>query len=112
MYRLAEELADSVWNIVARWPRFARDTLGKQLVRSSDSIGANIAEGCGRGSYLDNRRFVYIARGSLYESKHLLRLAFRRSLLAPGDVEKLVPILENLSPMLNAYLHSIGARDT
>jgi four helix bundle protein len=80
----------------------------KQLVRAGDSIGANIAEGMGRGSFLDNRRFVRMARGSLNETKHWLRRAHKRSLLTPFQTEGLKPIVEELAPMLNAYLNSIG----
>lgn len=62
VYQLSEQLADEIWKIVLGWNNFARDTIGKQMVRAVDSIGANIAEGAGRGSYQDNRRFVKIAR--------------------------------------------------
>ncbi len=76
VYELAELLADEIWRIVRKWDTFARDTVGKQIVRSADSIGANIAEGTGRGTYQDNRRFVRTARGSLYETRHWLRRAY------------------------------------
>jgi four helix bundle protein len=108
VYRLAEELADLVWNIVGKWSNFARDTVGKQIVRSADSVGANIAEGIGRGSYQQNRHFIKIARGSLYETRHWLRRAYRRRLLSAEEINKTKPIIENLCPMLNSYLKSIG----
>lgn len=108
VYQLAERLADEVWRIVCGWHPLARDTIGKQVIRSADSIGANIAEGSGRGSYQDNRRFVRTARGSLYETKHWLRRAYKRGLLSDPDVEKIRPLLDELGPRLNAYLHSIG----
>ena len=107
VYRLAEELSDDVWDLVATWPAFAQHTVGEQLVDAADSIGANIAEGTGRGTFKDNRRFVYIARGSLYETKHFLRRAFRRGLLKPERIEQLKAHLDELSPKLNAYLNSI-----
>ena len=43
VYQLAEKLADEIWQIVQEWNQFAKDTMGKQIVRSADSIGANIA---------------------------------------------------------------------
>jgi len=108
VYRLSEELADEVWKIVLRWNAFAKDTVGKQIVRSADSIGANIAEGTGRHNFQDNQRFVKIARGSLNETQHFLRRAFKRNLLTSADVKKLKPLVDNLAPQLNSYLKSIG----
>jgi four helix bundle protein len=108
VYQMSEALADNIWDIVMQWDSFARDTVGKQIVRSADSIGANIAEGSGRGSFQDNRRFIRIARGSLYEARHWLRRAYKRDLLTEAQIEKLKPIIENLPPMLNGYLRSIG----
>jgi four helix bundle protein len=81
VYQLTEKLADEIWNIICTWDYFAKDTVGRQLVRSVDSIGANIAEGTGRQSFQDNKRFVRIARGSLHETQHWLRRAFMRKLL-------------------------------
>src|SRR5438132_11127204 len=80
VYQMAEKLADEIWRVVRKWDYFARDTVGKQMVRAADSIGANIAEGTGRGSFKDNRRFVRTARGSLYETRHGLRRAYIRDL--------------------------------
>jgi four helix bundle protein len=108
VYKLAEKLADEIWNIVIKWDALAKDTVGKQIIRSADSIGANITEGDGRGSYQDNRRFIKIARGSLYETKHWLRRAYTRQLLTNTQVEALKLIIDELSPRLNAYLKSIG----
>lgn len=102
------QLADAVWEIVVQWDYFARDTLGGQIVKAADSVGANIAEGSGRGSYQDNRRFIKIARGSFYETRHWLRRAHQRKLLTEAHVVRLKPMIEELGPPLNAYLGSIG----
>jgi len=108
VYQLSERLSDQIWNIVVGWNNLSRDTVGKQVIRSADSIGANIAEGCGRGRYLDNKRFVRMDRGSLNETQHWLRRAFKRNLLTKSQIEKLKPIVNELGPSLNAYLKSIG----
>ncbi len=108
VYRLAEDLADGIWQVVVAWPQFAKDTLGRQIVRSADSIGANIAEGSGRRAFQDNRRYVKIARGSLHETQHRLRRGYKRDLLKESDVSALKQIIDELAPKLNAYLKSIG----
>jgi len=108
VYQLAEELADRIWEIVLGWDTFARDTVGKQLVKAADSVGANIAEGTGRGTFADNRRFVRISRGSLNETQHWLRRAYKRKLLNDKQIKSVKPLIDELSPKLNAYLNSIG----
>jgi four helix bundle protein len=86
----------------------AQDTVGKQIVRSADSIGANIAEGSGRGTDKDYSRFLKISRGSLYETRHWLRRAYQRKLLAQKQISELSLIINELTPKLNAYIRSIG----
>ena len=110
IYQLSEELSDNVWEIVVKWKRLAQDTVGKQLIKAADSIGANLAEGTGRGSYADNRRFARIARGSLFEVKHWLRRAYRRVLLSENEVSKLQELINELTPKLSAYINSIGKK--
>ena len=110
VYQLAERLGDEVWHICREWDGFARDTLGKQLVRAADSVAANLAEGSGRGTIVDHRRFVRVARGSLYETKHWLRRAFRRDLLNSEQTDRLKGLIDNLTPSLNAYYRSLGTK--
>lgn len=108
VYKLAENLADGIWCVVQNWDYLAKDTVGRQMIRSADSIGANIAEGTGRGTLQDNRRFIRMARGSLYETQHWLRRAFKRSLLSKQQVSLLTPIIVELSPKLNAYFRVVN----
>ena len=108
VYQLAEKLANEIWPIVKGWDHFAKETIGKQMVRAADSVCANIAEGRGRYNYQDNKRFVRIARGSLYETINWLRLAHNRHLLTTEQVDRLKPIIGELSPKLNVYLKSLG----
>ncbi|OYE06022.1 four helix bundle protein [Nostoc sp. 'Peltigera membranacea cyanobiont' 232] len=105
VYQLSEQLSDDIWKIVEGWNFFAKDTIGKQIVRSADSIGANIAEGVGRGSFQENRRFIRIARGSLNETQHWLRRAYTRNLLTSKQINTIKTIINELAPKLNSYLN-------
>lgn len=107
VYQLSEVLADEIWDVVMGWDRFARDTVGGQIVRAADSSGANITEGSGRGSFQGNRRFIRIARGSLKETQHVLRRAYKRKLLNESQITRIKPLIDNVAPMLNGYLSSI-----
>jgi four helix bundle protein len=85
IYNEAVSIANKIWEIVICWNGFEKETIGSQLCRAIDSVGANIAEGYGRGSKKVNARFVIIARASLFESKHWLIQSNTRKLL-PGDI--------------------------
>ncbi|WP_026734076.1 four helix bundle protein [Fischerella sp. PCC 9605] len=107
VYQLSESLSDEIWEMVNTWKPLAKDTIGKQIIRAADSIGANIAEGVGRGSYQDNRRFIRMAISSLNETQYWLRRAYNRNLLTTEQVDTLKPIINQLAPKLNSYLKSI-----
>lgn len=107
VYKVAEELSDLIWDIVNGWSNMAKVTVGKQVIRSADSIGANIAEGNGRGTPDDNRRFVRMARGSLNETRHWLRRAFTRKLLTESQSASLKPLVDRLGPLVGGLLRSI-----
>ena len=108
VFKLAEKLCDDIWGVAISWKYFENNTVGMQLVKAADSIGANIAEGAGRGTPKDNKRFVRISRGSLNETKYWLRRARRRNLISNEQDAYFKQILEDLGPQLNAYLKSIG----
>ena len=109
VYQLSMELGDSIWNIVKQWNHFEKDTLGKQLVRSSDSVAANISEGYGRFSFKENKQFVYYSRGSLYETKTWLTKVKNRQLINTEEYLVLISKIEQTGKMLNNYIKSIGA---
>jgi four helix bundle protein len=108
VYLLANELSDEVWNLVSTWNYFEKDTIGKQMVRSCDSISANIAEGYGRFSYKENRQFCFYARGSILETKTWLLKAKNRNLIEESVYENLFSKLEVIHIKLNAYMKYIG----
>ena len=110
VYELSMELGERVWSIVEKWGYFAKDTIGKQLVRSVDSVAANISEGFGRFHYKDSRNFNYYSRGSLYETKTWIKKAKNRSLIEEEDYSKFVEDINLIGKMLNSYIKSIGTK--
>jgi four helix bundle protein len=110
VYQLAEEIADLAWKVVGGWEHLAQQTVGIQFIRSADSMGANIAEGSGRGSPAEKKRFAKIARGSLFEVKHWLRRAYKRQLLSEGEVKLFQKLIEELTPKLSAYINAISKK--
>jgi four helix bundle protein len=108
LYQLAESFSDDIWFIVLEWDYFAKDILGKQLVRSADSIGANIAEGFGRYHYKENKNFSYFSRGSLIETKGWIIKAKTRKLISETQYSEYLNKLSIIHLKLNAYLKQIG----
>jgi four helix bundle protein len=102
VYRLAVQLADEIYESVAHWPRLASGSFGLQLIRSADSVGANIAEATGRYRPADRRRLLVIARGSLHETEHWMNRAETRGLLPHGSTARLEEIARLLNGLIKA----------
>jgi four helix bundle protein len=100
VYRLAAELADEIYESVGHWPLQARKTFGDQLIRSVDSIGANIAEATGRRGTADKRRLLFIARGSLHEAEHWIKRGESRGVLPHGTSTRLQVIASLLNGLI------------
>jgi four helix bundle protein len=100
VYRLAVEMADRMHREAARWDSFDRWSLGLQLVRAADSVGANIAEGTGRWHVGDRRRLLFVARGSLYEAEHWILRGEARGRLKSGEADRLSEIGRALNGLI------------
>jgi four helix bundle protein len=112
IFQLAERLADEIWEEVVTWKGFARATVGEELVRAADSVGANIAEGHGRFHYRDEITFDYYSRGSLKETRFWLRRAIARRIISEAKFQRYMGIVDELEPQLNAYIKSLDAKAT
>lgn len=110
VYQLSMKLAEDVWDIVIKWDYFAKDTIGKQLIRSVDSVAANLSEGFGRFFYKEERQFCYYSRGSLSETKTWLTKASNRKLITIEEFEKFMIEINDIGVKLNNYINSIGKK--
>jgi four helix bundle protein len=108
IYREAMGIGEEIWSIVTRWDFFAKDTVGKQIVRAADSVAANLAEGYGRFHYKENQKFCYYSRGSAEETQTWLEKAARRDLVERESARTLYDRIETLKKRINAYIQSIG----
>ncbi len=73
VWKLAMEIAERVFQLTSNLPRSEDYGLTSQIRRAALSISANIAEGFGRSTLMDKKRFYIIARGSVFETKsHLI----------------------------------------
>jgi four helix bundle protein len=103
-YKKSHELSNKVWELVINWNYFAKDTIGKQFVRSVDSISSNIAEGFGRFHKKDKIHFYRYASGSLLESRSWLDKSYQRELISEQDYLEIKSELDTLPKVLNILI--------
>ncbi len=104
VYKLSEDLSDLIWYAFDEWPQKVQRTIGYQIIRSSDSIAANLAEGYGRYTPADRKRFYLYSRGSFEETKAWLRKLIRRKVIQEKEINKYLTIIDELGPKLNAFI--------
>ena len=109
VWQKAHELTLVVYQLTATFPREERYGLTTQLRRSSSSIAANLAEGCGRNGDAEFARFCSIAMGSASELEYHLLLARDLKLIQPKKYEELASRATELKRMLTALLHKLNA---
>ncbi|MDI6778203.1 MAG: four helix bundle protein [Patescibacteria group bacterium] len=104
VYLLSRELSRIAWEVHQNLTWQAKKINGDQFVESTDSTGANIAEGYGRYHYLDKIKFYYNARASMKESRHWFEILLERKMITCTERKKYLHIYAKLSPKLNAFI--------
>lgn len=79
----------------------------EQLESASTSIALNIAEGKGRYSKKEFKHFLYIARGSLFETVALLQIFLKKNWLTDDKYKQLYTESEEIHKMLSGLINSI-----
>lgn len=106
----AEKISDLLWKHIIRWDPFARNSVGLQIVKAADSIGANIAEAFGRFDSGEKIQFLYYARGSLFETKYWLNRTQTRGLMLDSTARDLSAELTVAAKQLNALMRDLKNR--
>ncbi len=107
IWQNAIDLTVDVYKIVDKFPDTEKYGLISQLIRSCNSIGANIAESCGRFHYKDRINFLYHSRGSLFETEHHLIISNRLGFLSDSELNRLVSVVKDLGIKLNNFIKTI-----
>ncbi|MEN7973914.1 MAG: four helix bundle protein [Verrucomicrobiota bacterium] len=103
-YKLARELRKAVSKFCKTLPREEVYRLKDQIIRSSRSVTANIAEGYGRHHHQENIQFCRTARGSLTETLDHLIVALDEEYLTDEEYASLRAMLEDVWKVLNGYI--------
>jgi len=103
-YKKSFIISNYVWEIVLKWEYLAKDTVGKQFIRSTDSISANIAEGFGRYTKKDKIKFYRYSYGSIKESLDWNEKARVRNLLSDEEYAYIFKGLSELPKEINVLV--------
>ena len=99
------ELHIEISKLVESFPDYEKFSLKTQLLRSSNSVIANIAESFGRYSYKDKIRVLYISRGELEETRSHLIVSMRLGYISKSQQEPLENRYFILLKRLNKYIN-------
>jgi four helix bundle protein len=104
VWKKSRILRNTITILVKSFPGEERYRLTDQIIRSSRSIGNNIAEGHGRFHYLDASKFLANARGSAAGTIDHLIIAFDNSFIDEQVLETLKRDCEQCMRMINGYI--------
>ena len=90
--------------VVATLPAEEKYRLADQMLRSSRSTTANVAEGYGRFHYLDNAKFCSNSRGSCWETLDHLITAHDEDMIRDTMLAKGRGLVEEAVRLLNGYM--------
>lgn len=107
VWQRAHGLTIQLYRVTERFPRTELFGLTSQIRRAAGSIGANLAEGCGRWSDAELARYVRIAMGSASELQNHLRLAMDLGFLCETDHRASIRDLTSIREMLTAFLRTL-----
>ena len=104
VWKKSRVLRNNVFELAKSFPVEERYRLSDQIIRSSRSIGNNIAEGYGRFHYADEAKFLLNARGSATETIDHLIIALDNDYISKENFEKFKADCDECAKMINGYI--------
>ena len=112
VWRRAHGVTLRVYTLTRHFPADELYGLTSQMRRAAASIGANLAEGCGRDGDAELARFARIARGSAAELEYHLLLVHDLHLIAEQDYREVALEVVALKRMLTSFIHRLNPPPT
>jgi four helix bundle protein len=108
VWELGHEITLDVYKLSKQFPKDERFGITSQMRRCSSSVPANIAEGCGRETEKEFKRFLVIANGSATELEYFLILITDLEMAEKDSIEQLVEKVDKLKRSLNRLINKLG----
>ncbi len=109
IWQRSHQLTLAIYTLTKRFPKDEQYGLTSQLRRAASAIPANIAEGCGRDSEPELKRFLDIAHGSASEADYHLNLAADLGYLDGRDYQPLAGEILEIKRMIGAFSRKLKA---
>lgn len=107
VWQESKEIAKSIYLATENFPESEKFGIISQLRRAGASIGANIAEGCGRHTNKDFLKFLYIALGSINECAHFLVLSNELKYMDDSKFADITGKLDTAARKLNKFIQAV-----
>ena len=107
-YQKARQVVKAVNALVKSWPTTMQaQEISRQLFRSADSVGANIAEGHGRHQDTEYIHYLIISQGSANETEHWLHTAQDCGLDPHDKIDEILKLNNEIVRMITSTIHTI-----
>lgn len=104
VWKKARDLKNEIFQLIKTFPAEEKYRLSDQLIRSSRSVNAQIAEGHGKRTYPDKIKFCIQARGSLSETMNHVIDAFDCAYINAEQLQYYRVKINEVERILNGYI--------
>lgn len=104
------DLATVIYSVTKKYPKIEMYGIVSQMRRSVVSISSNIAEGAGRQSKKEFKRFLNIAKGSSYELETQLTISRNLGFISQDAFDEILESLTELHKMIHALIKTLSKK--